>query len=113
MDDVEKYGLAVEAGTMTFKDAISALVKARQGALAPLGAADLLANWKTIRAAYEPAADVLPADPAEHLAFVKQYGERSAAYIADLQFAVENNIVPVRIEQRSQQPEPGTDCTRD
>jgi hypothetical protein len=58
--DIEKYGLAEETGEMTLQDAISALVEARQGGLAPLGAADLLANWKTARADYaEGGTDVL------------------------------------------------------
>lgn len=99
VNDIEKYGLAVEAGEMTFQEAISALVKASQGGLAPLGAADLLANWKPDRARSAGAApNPLPEDPAEHLTFVKQYGERSRARIADLHFAVENNIVPVRFQ---------------
>ena len=98
VDDAEKYGLAVEAGEMTFQQAISALVEARRGALAPLGAADLLANWRIARADYAAVPGVLPEDPDEHLAFVEQYGERSRARIADLDFSVRNNIVPARFQ---------------
>lgn len=84
---------------MTLQDAVSALVAASKGGLAPLGAADLLANWRTAGSGYaEVAPDVLPEDPDEHLAFVKQYGERSRARIADLNFAMENDITPARFQ---------------
>lgn len=67
--------------------------------LAPLDAADLLANWKTARSEYaEMAPDVLPEDPDGHLAFVKQYNERSRARIADLDFAMKNGIAPARLQ---------------
>ncbi|MEU8550938.1 hypothetical protein AB0C81_28830 [Streptomyces roseoverticillatus] len=100
VDDIETYGRAVDAGDMTLQAAISALVEARQGVLAPLGAADLLANWKTAHIEYEEevASEVLPDDPDEYLAFVKQYGDRSRSRIADLHFAVENNIIPTRFQ---------------
>ncbi|MEU9420988.1 hypothetical protein [Streptomyces sp. NPDC048272] len=98
-NDIEKYGRAVEVGEMTLQEAVSALVAARKGGLAPLGAADLLVNWKTARSEYvELAPDVLPEDPDEHLAFVKQYGERSQARIADLDFALKNGITPIRLQ---------------
>ncbi|MBV6700224.1 hypothetical protein KV557_24495 [Kitasatospora aureofaciens] len=99
VDDIEKYGRAVEDGEMTLQEAVSALVAASKGGLAPLGAADLLANWRTDRSEYaEVAPDVLPKDPDEHLAFVKQYGERSRARIADLDFAMKNGIIPARLQ---------------
>ncbi|MFI6530702.1 hypothetical protein [Streptomyces uncialis] len=99
VDDIEKYGRAIEDGEMTLQEAVSALVAASNGGLAPLGAADLLANWKTTRSEYaEVAPDVLPQDPDEHLAFVKRYGERSRARIADLDFAMKNDITPVRLQ---------------
>lgn len=98
-DDIERYGRAVDAGEMTFQEGVSALVEARQGGLAPLGAADLLAHWKTARTEYaQVAPTVLPKDPDEHLEFVKQYGERSQAMIADLNFAMRNNITPTRLQ---------------
>lgn len=98
-DDIEKYGRAVEDGAMTLQEAVTALVAARDGGLAPLGAADLLVNWKTARSEYaEVAPDILPEDPDEHLAFVKQYGERSRARIADLDFAMKNGIAPARLQ---------------
>ncbi|MET8816691.1 hypothetical protein ABZW47_32445 [Streptomyces sp. NPDC004549] len=64
-----------------------------------MGAADLLANWKTVRSP-EMAADVLPdtLGPDELWAFTKQYGERSRARIADVEFAMKNGIVPVRLQ---------------
>uniref|UniRef100_A0AAU2UZ40 Uncharacterized protein n=1 Tax=Streptomyces sp. NBC_00003 TaxID=2903608 RepID=A0AAU2UZ40_9ACTN len=98
-DDVEKYGRAVDAGEMTFQEAVSALVEARQGGLAPLGAADLLGNWKTVRADYAKAESrVLPEDPAELLVFVKQYGKGDSARFDDLDFAVKNGIIPARFQ---------------
>ncbi|MGX8903928.1 hypothetical protein ACR820_01375 [Streptomyces netropsis] len=42
----------------------------------------------------EVAPDVLPEGPDEHLAYAKQYGERSQARIADLDFAMNNGITP-------------------
>ncbi|MFI1203545.1 hypothetical protein ACH4VR_29635 [Streptomyces sp. NPDC020883] len=99
VDDIVKYGQAVDAGEMTFEEAVSALVEARHGGLAPLGAADLLANWKTARAEYaELGADVRPEDPEERLTFVKQYTKRSRARITDLDFAVKNGIIPARFQ---------------
>ena len=99
VDDIERYGRAVEDGEMTLQDAVSALVAASKGGLAPLGAADLLANWKTAQSEYDEAAsDVLPEDPDEYLAFVKRYGERSRARIADLNFAMKNGITPARLQ---------------
>jgi hypothetical protein len=52
VDDIEKYGRAVEVGEMSSQEAVSALVAARGGGLTPLGATDLLANWKTARSEY-------------------------------------------------------------
>lgn len=99
VDDIEKYGRAVEDGEMTLQEAVSALVAARKGGLAPLGAADLLANWKTARSEYaEVAPDVLPEDPDELLEFVKLYSEQSRARIADLDFAMKNGITPARLQ---------------
>lgn len=99
VDDIEKYGRAVEDGEMTLKEAVSVLVAAREGGLTPLGAADLLANWRTACSEYAaPRSDVLPEDPDEHLAFVKQYGERSRAMISDLDFAMKNGITPARLQ---------------
>ncbi|MFE9121332.1 hypothetical protein [Streptomyces sp. NPDC007172] len=40
----------------------------------------------------------MPKDPAEHLAFAKEYGARSRRRIADLGFTAENNIIPARFE---------------
>ncbi|MFE6165856.1 hypothetical protein ACFQ7F_43965 [Streptomyces sp. NPDC056486] len=37
---------------------------------------------------------VLPEDPTEHLAFVKEHGEQSRARIIDLDFAVKHGIIP-------------------
>ncbi|MER6684555.1 hypothetical protein [Streptomyces olivaceoviridis] len=99
VNDIETYGRAVEDGAMTLQEAVTALVTASEGGLAPLGAADLLANWKTARSEYaEVAPDVLPEDADEHLAFVKQYDERSRARIADLDFATKSGIVPARLQ---------------
>lgn len=96
-EDVETYGRAVDADEITFQEAVSALVEARQGGLAPLGAADLLANWKTARADYARAERrILPEDPAELRAFVRQYGKGDGARFADLDFAVQHGIVPAR-----------------
>ncbi|GGV54912.1 hypothetical protein [Streptomyces spectabilis] len=96
-DDAETYGRAVDAGEMTFEEAVSALVEAQQGGLTPYGAADLLANWKTVRADYARAERfVLPENPAELAKFVKQYGKGDRARFADLDFAMENGIVPTR-----------------
>jgi hypothetical protein len=98
-DDVEKFGRAVDAGELTFQAAVSALIEARQDGLAPLGAADLLANWKTVRADYAKSERrVLPEDPAELRVFVAQYGKGDGARFADLDFAVKNGIVPARFE---------------
>lgn len=99
-DDIEKYGRAVEDGEMTLQEAVTALVVARDGGLGPLGAADLLANWKTARSEYAEVASLMfyPKTLDEHLAFVKQYGERSRARIADLDFAMKNGIAPARLQ---------------
>ncbi|MEU9535848.1 hypothetical protein AB0D00_26515 [Streptomyces sp. NPDC048213] len=97
--DIEMYGRAVDAGEVTLEEAVSALVAASEGGLAPLGAADLVTNWRTVRREYtEVASDVLPEDPDQHLAFVKEYGERSRARIADLDFAMRNGIIPARLQ---------------
>ncbi|MFF8786949.1 hypothetical protein [Streptomyces sp. NPDC015125] len=96
MYEVEKYGNAVDAGELTFEEAVSLLVEARCG-LARLGAADLLANWRTARDDKTELV-VPPEEPAEHLALVRQYGNRSRARIADLDFAVKSGIVPARIQ---------------
>ncbi|MFK0142456.1 hypothetical protein [Streptomyces murinus] len=97
--DIEKYGRAVDDGEMTLQEAVTALVAVSDGGLAPLGAADLLVNWKAAHSEYAKVApDVLPESPEEHLAFVKQYGERSRARTADLDFAMKNGIAPARFQ---------------
>ncbi|MFG3429442.1 hypothetical protein [Streptomyces californicus] len=105
VDDIEKYGRPGR-GEITLLEAVTALVAARDGNLAPLGAADLLANWKTARAelaaaaeyAKEAAPDVPPEDPWENLTFAKECAARSRAKIADLDFAMQNSIAPARFE---------------
>ncbi|MFJ4703022.1 hypothetical protein ACIP5N_33210 [Streptomyces sp. NPDC088768] len=96
--DIETYGRAVDAGEVTLEEAVSALVAASEGDLAPLGAADLVANWSTALEYAEVGPDVLPEDPDQHLAFVTEYGERSRARIADLDFAMRNGIIPARLQ---------------
>ncbi|MEU5085100.1 MULTISPECIES: hypothetical protein [Streptomyces] len=99
VSDIEKYGRAVDAGEVTLEEAVSSLVAASEGGLAPLGAADLVANWRTARLEYaEVAPDVLPDDPDHQLAFVKEYRERALARIADLDFAMRNGIIPARLQ---------------
>ncbi|WP_406403302.1 hypothetical protein [Streptomyces uncialis] len=84
---------------MTFEKGVAALVEARQGGLGPLGAADLLSNWKAAPADYAEPNAVLSGDPAELLAFVQGYCACHHGRMNDLEFAVRNNIIPTRFQQ--------------
>lgn len=98
IENIEKYGRAVESNEMPLQEAVTALVAASNGGLAPLGAADLLVNWRTARSEYaEAICGVPPVGPGEHLAFAKKADEQSRAEIADLDFAMKNGIIPARL----------------
>jgi hypothetical protein len=60
IEDIERFGKAVEAGEASLSDAAWALIDAREGGLTHRGATDLLRDWKAGVAAYSRLSGMQP-----------------------------------------------------